>query len=167
VLTSHHHIDNVCSINVRVGRIMAKYVGDIAGRVSTDMSGACPFARSLQQEHRSLYEVMQGDKRITTDLLENFIMAVFRTGVDSVGSSLVQHNIVCRLSLYYYSKVKLRRTNYYYSTSQSLILAITDRKRAGFLSVQLGQQSGEAGSRTLRNRRRFIWRRCSNSRQTR
>lgn len=76
------------------GRIMAKYVGDIAGRVSTDTSGACPFARSLQQENRSLYEVMQGDKRITTDLLENFIMAVFRTGVDSVGSGLVQITIL-------------------------------------------------------------------------
>ena len=67
-------------------RIMGKHVDRIAERVRTEGSDSnlCPFTTAVLKEDRSMFEVLMQDSRVTNELAVNLIMALFRTGIDSV-----------------------------------------------------------------------------------
>ena len=49
--------------------------------------GVCPYS-AHQTEDKSIYETLMSDDRVSNDLCANIIMALFRTGIDSVGLRL-------------------------------------------------------------------------------
>ena len=71
---------------------MAEHVQRVADKVTSkrgsgsDLSeeALCPFTVGLLQEDRSMFEVLLQDDRATKELAVNLIMALFRTGIDSV-----------------------------------------------------------------------------------
>ena len=70
-------------------RIMGKHVNTIVERVrnstiANPAQGLCPFTTALLEEDRSMFEILMQDDRVTNELAVNMIMALFRTGIDSV-----------------------------------------------------------------------------------
>ena len=55
-----------------------------SGKDAGDEQGLCPFTLELVKEDRSMFEVLMQDERVTNELVVNLIMALFRTGIDSV-----------------------------------------------------------------------------------
>ncbi len=72
---------------------MGKHVETIAQRVREGSPsierGLCPFTTALLQEDRSMFEILMQDGRVTNELAVNLIMALFRTGIDSVSIALL------------------------------------------------------------------------------
>lgn len=46
----------------------------------------CPFTVEVEQEDRSMFEVLFQDDRVSEELAVNFVMALLRTGIDSVSN---------------------------------------------------------------------------------
>ena len=65
---------------------MGAHVQRIAERVRREGSSSdmCPFTLGVLEEDRSMFEVLMQDSRVTNELAVNLIMALFRTGIDSV-----------------------------------------------------------------------------------
>ena len=55
-----------------------------SGNCMTLEDGLCPFTASKLYEDRSMFQVLMQDDRISNELVVNLIMALFRTGIDSV-----------------------------------------------------------------------------------
>ena len=58
-----------------------------SGDVLVGGSSRCPFTVAFKTEERSMFEVLLQDDRVTRELAVNLIMALFRTGIDSVRAS--------------------------------------------------------------------------------
>ena len=70
-------------------RIMGRHVREVESRVRG--SGpvdrdVCPFSVDVREEGRSVFEVLMSDDGVSQDLAVNLIMALLRTGIDSVGT---------------------------------------------------------------------------------
>ena len=68
-------------------RIMGGYVSDVEKRVKGSGSGGrdvCPFSADVTEEGRSVFEVLMSDDGVSQELAVNLIMALLRTGIDSV-----------------------------------------------------------------------------------
>ena len=86
----------VNDVIMHVHRIMGRHVQRVRDKVRENggeggiEQGLCPFTLELLKEDRSMFEVLMQDDRVTTELAVNLIMALFRTGIDSV--SLDHHS---------------------------------------------------------------------------
>ena len=101
--------DLVCAI-----RIMGKYVRAAQDRVAgmpvsgddqqTDQGSRCPFHQTMaalgRQRHLKamddgapVLDVLSHDSRVSSELAINLVMAIFRTGIDSVSGRLSGHFI--------------------------------------------------------------------------
>ena len=63
-----------------------------------DEQGLCPFTLELVKEDRSMFEVLMQDERVTNELVVNLIMALFRTGIDSVRYKQTHHFVSVDMS---------------------------------------------------------------------
>jgi hypothetical protein len=74
---------------------MGKHVQQVMHRVRKDNSTldleplvtgstSCPFSSAILEESSSMFELLLRDERVTEELTINLIMALFRTGIDSV-----------------------------------------------------------------------------------
>ena len=56
---------------------------------SAESQGVCPFSAHKTEDNKSIYETLMSDDRVSKDLSANIIMALFRTGIDSVSLRLL------------------------------------------------------------------------------
>ena len=53
-----------------------------------DVQGACPFSGTMNNdETKCVLDALTADPRVCTELAVNLVMALFRTGIDSVCSA--------------------------------------------------------------------------------
>ena len=93
--TSHLFFLFHSNINICTDSILKSHVLEVLERLKTqssdpsyetEQSGVCPHHAD---EHRSMFEMLHRDDRATEELVENQIMALFRTGIDSVSVPLI------------------------------------------------------------------------------
>ena len=51
---------------------------------NAESQGVCPYSAHNTEDNKSIYETLMNDDRVSKDLSANIIMALFRTGIDSV-----------------------------------------------------------------------------------
>jgi hypothetical protein len=90
-----HYVEKVQERMRIEGRNIAGNGGLFSGKTT------CPFRSGVLEESQSLFEILMSDARVSHELAINLVMALLRTGIDSVRNTWKysqQRLVICRQS---------------------------------------------------------------------